>query len=260
MNHKPLIFVDLDDTLFQTNRKSAPTDLHKIATTDISGQPLSYMKPKQQIFVNWLFASAEVIPVTARSVEALKRVHLPFQYGAVCSHGGTIIDHQQNIDQDWFNIQQQAVAQFNELLHELPDILLKTAQDLGSIRTWTVEENGLKIYSVAKQNQPETGLFLDQLVKHLPAEVIEHCYIHINGNNLAVIPKFVSKQKAVEFFIEKHDPKGERAILGWGDSLSDAGFLSCCDWFGMPKNSQLDQFLAQNLINDHRQKGFLGHV
>ncbi|WP_174492554.1 HAD family hydrolase [Acinetobacter sp. Marseille-Q1623] len=260
MNHKPLVFVDLDDTLFQTNRKSAPTDLHKIATTDKSGQPLSYMKPKQQVFVNWLLDSAEVVPVTARSVEALQRVHLPFQSGAVCSHGGTIIDAQQNIDMDWFDIQKNAVANLNDLLDELPEILLKTAQDLGSIRTWTVEENDLKIYTVAKQNQPEDGLFLDQLVKHLPKDVLEHCYVHINGNNLAVIPKFVSKQKAVEFFIEKYDPQGERVILGWGDSLSDAGFLGCCDWFGMPKNSQLDQFLAHNLSNDHRQKGFLGHV
>lgn len=260
MNHKPLVFVDLDDTLFQTNRKSAPTDLHKIATTDKSGQPLSYMKPKQQVFVNWLLDSAEVVPVTARSVEALQRVHLPFQSGAVCSHGGTIIDAQQNIDMDWFDIQKNAVANLNDLLDELPEILLKTAQNLGSIRTWTVEENDLKIYTVAKQNQPEDGLFLDQLVQHLPKDVLEHCYVHINGNNLAVIPKFVSKQKAVEFFIGKYDPQGERVILGWGDSLSDAGFLGCCDWFGMPKNSQLDQFLAHNLSNDHRQKGFLGHV
>lgn len=260
MKHKPLVFVDLDDTLFQTNRKSAPTDLHKIATTDKSGQPLSYMKPKQQVFVNWLLDSAEVVPVTARSVEALQRVHLPFQYGAICSHGGTVIDAQQNIDLDWFHIQQQAVAELNDLLDALPDILLKTAHDLGSIRTWTVEENDLKIYTVAKQNQPEDGLFLDQLVQHLPKDVLEHCYIHINGNNLAVIPKFVSKQKAVEFFIKKYDPEGERVILGWGDSLSDAGFLGCCDWFGMPKNSQLDHFLAHNLSNDHRQKGFLGHV
>ncbi|MFW1857482.1 HAD family hydrolase [Acinetobacter defluvii] len=260
MKHKPLVFVDLDDTLFQTNRKSAPTDLHKIATTDKSGQPLSYMKPKQQVFVNWLLDSAEVVPVTARSVEALQRVHLPFQYGAICSHGGTMIDAQQNIDLDWFHIQQQAVAELNDLLDALPDILLKTAHDLGSIRTWTVEENDLKIYTVAKQNQPKDGLFLDQLVQHLPKDVLEHCYIHINGNNLAVIPKFVSKQKAVEFFIEKYDPQGERVILGWGDSLSDAGFLGCCDWFGMPKNSQLDHFLAHNLSNDHRQKGFLGHV
>lgn len=89
---------------------------------------------------------------------------------------------------------------------------------------------------------------------------MQHCYVHLNGNNLALIPHYVSKQKAVEFYLNKHDPQRERAVLGWGDSLSDAGFLTCCDWFGMPKNSQLDKFLAQSLMQDHHQKGFLGHV
>ena len=259
MNPKPLVFVDLDDTLFQTNRKQQPTPAHKLATTDISGQPLSYMRPKQQIFVNWLLESAEVIPVTARSVEALQRVHIPFEHGAVCSHGGTIIGADQKVDLEWFEIQKQAVAELHGMLNDLPEALHDYAKDLGSIRTWTVEENDLKIYTVAKQNNSES-LFLDQLVQHLPAPVLEQCYVHINGNNLAIIPKHVSKQKAVEFFINKYDPNHERAILGWGDSLSDAGFLSCCDWFGMPKNSQLDRFLTQNLIHDHDTKGFLGHV
>lgn len=258
MNPKPLIFVDLDDTLFQTHRKSTPTPLHKLATTDKDGQPLSYMLPKQQIFVNWLLASAEVIPVTARSVEALSRVQIPFEYGAVCSHGGTIIGADHQVDQEWLALQTQAMTEINQLLDDLPTALLDYAKPFGSIRTWTVEENGGKIYTVAKQNDPEP-LFLSKIVAHLPAEVLEHCYVHINSNNLAIIPKFVSKQKAVEFFINKYDPKRERAILGWGDSLSDAGFLACCDWFGMPKNSQLDKLLTQSLIQDHHTKGYLGH-
>ena len=259
MNAKPLIFVDLDDTLFQTNRKSTPTPLHKIATLDKFGEPLSYMLPKQQIFVNWLLASADVIPVTARSVAGLQRVHLPFLHGAVCSHGGTILAADQQVDQEWLAIQHKAAAELDELLSNLPALLLDYAKPFGSIRTWTMEENGGKVYTVAKQNDP-APLFLHQMIENLPAEVLEHCYVHINGNNLAIIPKFVSKQKAVEFFINKYDPNRERAILGWGDSLSDAGFLGCCDWFGMPKNSQLDKFLIQNLVQDHHAKGYLGHV
>lgn len=259
MNPKPLAFVDLDDTLFQTHRKQQPTTHHKLATTDKNGQPLSYMRPKQQIFVNWLLSSAETIPVTARSVEALQRVHIPFQHGAICSHGGTIISPDQQLDMEWLDIQQQSVAQLKTLLDDLPNALHDYAQSLGSIRTWTVEENDLKIYTVAKQNHPEE-LFLDQLVQRLPQTVLDQCYVHINGNNLAIIPKHVSKQKAVEFFIQKYDPQFERAIIGWGDSLSDAGFLSCCDWFGMPKNSQLDHFLIKNISEDYEKKGFLGHV
>ena len=120
-------------------------------------------------------------------------------------------------------------------------------------------ESGFKlIFDVCKYFGQ--SLFLSKIIDNLPAEVLEHCYVHVNGNNLAIIPKFVSKQKAVEFFINKYDPNRERVILGWGDSLSDAGFLACCDWFGMPKNSQLDKFLAQSLMQDYQSKGYLGHV
>lgn len=259
MNPKPWAFVDLDDTLFQTHRKHPPTAQHQLATTDKYGQPLSYMQPKQQIFVNWLLQSADAIPVTARSVDALKRVHIEFSQGAICSHGGTIIAPNQQLDLEWLSLQRAENQKLQHLLAHLPDLLQDYAQNLGSIRTWTVQENGLNIYTVAKQNDPEP-LFLAQLIDGLAPELSEQCYIHMNGNNLAIIPKHVSKQKAVEFFIQKYDPEQQRAIVGWGDSLSDAGFLGCCDWFGMPKNSQLDQFLACNLSRDHQSKGFLGHA
>lgn len=128
MQTKPLIFVDLDDTLFQTHRKSTPTAQHKVATTDKSGEPLSYMLPKQQIFVNWLLQSAEVVPVTARSVEALQRVHIPFQHGAVCSHGGTILAADQNVDQEWLSLQKQSATELEDLLNDLPHALLDYAK------------------------------------------------------------------------------------------------------------------------------------
>ena len=259
MNPKPLIFVDLDDTLFQTHRKQAPTAQHKIATVDKTGQPLSYMHPKQQVLANWLFQSADVVPVTARSVNGLKRVDLSFQHGAICTHGGTVLDAGLQADQDWLALQQRDAAALGGLLQDLPQALQQAAQQIGAIRTQLVEENGRIVYAYAKQEAPEP-LFLSQLVPHLPAEIMQHCYVHLNGNNLALIPHYVSKQKAVEFYLNKHDPQRERAVLGWGDSLSDAGFLTCCDWFGMPKNSQLDKFLAQSLMQDHHQKGFLGHV
>lgn len=258
MNPKPLIFVDLDDTLFQTKRKSPPTPQHQVATLDQHGQPLSYMLPKQQIFVNWLLQTAEVIPVTARSIEALKRVHLPFQYGAICSYGGTILDAQGQVDTQWHEIQQQNLAPLQDLLRQLPDLLPQYCQHLGFIRTWTVCEHDLNIYTVVKQNQQD-DLFLSELVHVLPESILADFYIHLNGKNLALIPKSVSKQHAVEFFIEKYDPNRERALVGWGDSLSDAGFLSQCDWFGMPKNTQLAHFLTQNLHLDYQNKGFFGH-
>lgn len=259
MNNKPLIFIDLDDTIFQTHRKQVPTEQHKIATTDISGQPLSYMNPKQQFFINWLLEAADVVPVTARSVDGFKRVQLPFVNGAVCSHGGTILNKDLTIDSEWVELQKQAEVKLKDVLLGLPDALHEYAKDLGEVRTWTLVENDLTIYAVAKQKE-QGPLFLDQIVEKLPLNLLEQCYIHINGNNLAIIPNHVSKQNAVEFYIKKYNTQLDRPILGWGDSLSDLGFLNCCDWFGMPKNSQLDRFLNSHLSRDFTTKGYLGHV
>ncbi|TCM66462.1 hydroxymethylpyrimidine pyrophosphatase-like HAD family hydrolase [Acinetobacter calcoaceticus] len=260
MTTKPLIFVDLDDTLFQTHRRISPDADFRVASVDKNGQALAYMKPKQQIFSDWLFASADVIPVTARSVEALSRVKLQFQHAAICSHGGTIIDADNNMDMQWFDLQQQQVAKLDQSMQDLVEQIHEYAADLGSVRTWAVEENGLKIYTVAKQNDTEQPLFLDKIVEKLPAEISEQFYLHMNGNNLAIIPLAVSKKNAVQFYLEKYDPLQQRAVMGLGDSLSDFGFLSCCDWFGMPKNSQLHRFSETALDLSYQSKGYFGNV
>lgn len=260
MTAKPLIFVDLDDTLFQTHRRIVPDSNFRIATVDKNQQPLSFMKPKQQLMVDWLFSSADVVPVTARSIEALSRVKLHFNHGAVCSHGGSILDHSKNLDQEWHEIQISHIEALSHLMNDLPEQLQHHAKDIGSIRTWTVQENDLKVYTVAKQNDPDAELFLTELVSRLPKEIIENFYVHTNGNNLAIIPNPISKKNAVEFYLKKYDPENARVILGFGDSLSDFGFLTSCDWFGMPKNSQLHKFTETSLNTDYSTRGFYGNV
>lgn len=260
MSIKPLIFIDLDDTLFQTQRRAPPNAHARIASLDQHGQALAYMQPKQQLFSDWLFASAEVIPVTARSIDALARVKLPFQSAAICSHGGSIIDAQQQIDSEWLEIQQQQLKSLQLHMKDLIAQIQQYAAEFGSVRTWVVEEYGLKIYAVAKQNQHDRPLFLTKIIKKLPIALHEQFYMHLNGNNLAIIPKAISKQNAVSFYLNKHEHLQQRVILGFGDSLSDFGFLSCCDWFGMPKHSQLHRLTEIAVVRDAQLKGYFGHV
>ena len=164
------------------------------------------------------------------------------------------------MDQEWLDIQIRHIEALGNIIHDLPDLLQSYSKDLGSIRTWTVEENGLKIYTVAKQNDSESRLFLIELLKMLPNEVKNNFYVHTNGNNLAIIPNAISKKNAAEFFISKVDPNHERIVLGLGDSLSDFGFLSICDWFGMPKNSQLHKFTETSIYNNYEKHGFHGNL
>ena len=260
MMHKPLIFVDLDDTLFQTHRRIQPDASFRVATLDVSGQPLSFMKPKQQQLVDWMFHCADVVPVTARSVKSLQRVQLDFKHGAVCTHGGVVLTPSQQIDEEWQAQQKVHLDQLDDLMQQLPNLLQHCAHDFGEIRTWYETQDQLNIYAVAKQKNLEVPLFLKDLVDLLPTSVTEQFYIHTNGNNLAIIPHAISKKNAVEYYLKKYDPEQQRVILAFGDSRSDFGFLSSCDWFGMPKSSQLHQFTETALQQDYQTKGFFGHV
>lgn len=256
---KPYIFVDLDDTLFQTNRRVTPDDGYTIATLDKSGNPLSFMNPKQKMFVDWMNHSGKLVAVTARSVEALSRVKLSFPYGAVCSHGGTVLNPDGSVDLNWHAQMQHVLAPYQDLLQQLTKLLLKAAESLGSIRTWVVEENGLGQYAVAKQN--DSGpLFLKQLIAALPAQYRNEFYIHSNGNNLAIIPKVISKALAVRYLVKHKLSDVEQSfVLGFGDSLSDLEFLAECDWLGLPKSSQAHQWVTHNLQHDYQTKGYFGH-
>lgn len=258
---KPLILVDLDDTLFQTYRRITPQADFQAVTTDQHGQNLSYMSPKQQQFVQWLWQNGKVIAVTARSPDALKRVRLDFRHGAICSHGGTIVDGDMQINQIYQNFMHDTLADYQAKFADVIDALQHTAQQFGSIRSWIVEEQGLKLYAVAKQNHTDahTGLFLMDLYRALPTDLFADFYFHANGNNLAIIPKPMSKANAVDFYLKQILKIDENQfILGYGDSLSDLAFLTHCDWWGVPKTSQITRWTQHHLNQDYQQYGYFG--
>ena len=144
--NRPLVFVDLDDTLFQTARKMVEGTPRTIATLDVHRQPNGYMSPVQHSFINWLLASADVVPVTARSVEAYRRVKLLFTEGAICSHGGVMLHPDGSLDQDWHARIAEALYAFQDRLPALSEVILQIGKELGhSLRGWVVEEEGARI-------------------------------------------------------------------------------------------------------------------
>lgn len=257
----PIALVDLDDTLFQTHRRIQPQADFQAVTIDKQGQPLAYMNPVQQNFVQWLLQSSQVIPVTARSAEALSRVQLPFSYGAVCSHGGTVLNADMSVNQTWQDFMLQTLADYQARFRILMDAVLAKAQDFGSIRTWIVEEQGLGLYLVAKQNtendNPYAINFLPQLLHSLDKTLLAGFYFHLNGNNLALIPEPVSKANAAKFLLNQLD-LGQRPIIGYGDSLSDVAFLNQCHWWGVPQHSQINRWVNHHLTEQYSEKGYYG--
>ncbi|OLY72731.1 trehalose phosphatase [Pseudomonas sp. ATCC PTA-122608] len=238
---RPLILIDLDDTLFQTARKMAEGSARHTATLDVDGQPNGYMSAVQKTFVEWLLESADVVPVTARSVEAYSRVQLPFVAGAVCSHGGVILQPDGTLDRDWHGQMTEVLAAYQSRLPALSAATLAIGEEMGfSLRGWVVEEQGLLNYVVTKHNESDDSVLQKVLAEVQARGLVEGMHIHGNGNNLAFLPNGLAKRHAVQELLRRdRAAHGERPVLGFGDSVTDLGFMNECNFWATPANSQL---------------------
>ncbi|MBW6454080.1 MAG: hydrolase, partial [Methyloprofundus sp.] len=80
------LFLDLDDTVFQTARKCASLDQATPASYNLAGQPSSYFSPKQQAVLQLLAEQWRIIPTTARAQASYARVDL----GVPCVDGAIL--------------------------------------------------------------------------------------------------------------------------------------------------------------------------
>lgn len=237
---RPLVLVDLDDTLFQTEAK-CPPGLHGqlvLAAPARNGRH-SHMTPVQDAFVAWLLASAEVVPVTARGTASYRAVAIPFAHAAIVANGAAVLHPGGEQDPAWQALMQAELAPFASRLDALVRDGQAAALRLGlSVRAWTEDEDGLKTFAVFKENGDTGGTGLVGLAGALAAP--DGWVLHVNGNNLAYIPPPVSKRRAAAHVIARaRAAEPHRPVLGLGDSVSDLAFLSLCDWWGAPRNSQI---------------------
>lgn len=241
VNKRPLALVDLDDTLFQTARKMPEGSVRYPASYDTHGAVSGYMSNVQNSFVQWLLATTDVVPVTARSAEAFRRVRLGFSQGAVCSHGAVILDPDGAVNADWQALMGERLSAFQQRLPALCASALQVGDGLNiSLRGWVVEEAGQQHYVVIKHNSG-TDADLPRVAEHLRQRgLIDGMHVHLNGNNLALLPDGLGKRAAVEHLLARDRAlHGERPVLGFGDSITDLGFMDLCSYWATPARSQL---------------------
>ena len=259
---KPYALMDLDDTLFQTQRK---IDAWKLPTTEPEslvcasvnkqGEPLSFMSQRQAVFFNWLLASTELIAVTARDRQEIKRVKLPFNSWQVLTHGAIILTPDGELLSTWQQHMYNALAPLQDKLNQLSEVFANHSKgansqlvftphsdtfDSGKISYNASNKHKLTIYLAIKHGQKDHQVLVD-LANKLPTlirDFDQHFYVHVNANNLAILPHAVHKRHAVQFLLEQHLDH-QRPSFGFGDSLADLPFLQLLDWYGMPNHGQL---------------------
>lgn len=244
-----IALVDLDDTLFQTIRKCPPDIPHERLTPlgfAADGSPLSYATPRQMRFIQWLAETTHLVPVTARSLDGLRRAHIPFT-AAVCAHGGVVLDDKGQIDAEWEAIiTGKAARHADELAHLAAAISAEATVQQVAINARVLMEGDMPLYTLAKHaDMDHAALFavVDAAVPSLP----EGWTDHRNGNNVALMPPYLGKEHAVAHILPGLRARFPDApVIGIGDSLTDAPFMALCDYAMMPPRSQLagDMFHA----------------
>jgi hypothetical protein len=235
-----VLFIDLDDTIFQTRPKCPAGEAVRPAARGRDGTPLSFMTERQGALLDVLFRAATVIPTTARNLNAFRRVDLPFEHVAILDFGGVVLLPDGTLDVSWdAEIRPRAL----DLAPDL-DALLGTverfiaARQLGAYAR-IVSDFDMPLYLVVKHANGD-GSRLDPIREELNGHIDrERFFIHYNSNNLSVVPRFLGKEKAVRHVLRRHFGNEPVLTLGMGDSLTDAPFIELCDYSLLPRASQL---------------------
>ncbi|MGM8884585.1 HAD hydrolase family protein [Psychrobacter sp. 1U2] len=255
---KPYTLMDLDDTLFQTQRKidawelpTSKADNLVCATVNKQGEPLSFMSTRQASFFNWLLASTELIVVTARDRAEIKRVKLPFASWQVLTHGAIILTQDGKLENQWQQHMHSELAPLQDKLSQLSQLLTQHSSNDNSHLKLTAHSDSfndgadteeLIIYLAIKHAQKDHQALI-KLAEQLPKLIRnfdQDFYVHVNANNLAILPHGVHKRHAVQFLLDQH-LESSRPSFGFGDSLADLPFLQLLDWYGMPNHGQLHE-------------------
>lgn len=241
---KKFLFIDLDDTLFQTPGKCANTDDLRPAAYLKDGAACSFTTARQRAFFELMHREMTLIPTTARNRDALSRVDLPFSSYSIIDYGGVVLEPGGAVDRFWLESMRVDMGRALPGLREAAQIMdaYSASQEMPG-RARLIEDCATPFYIVLKdpeKNSEHLQQVEEEALAPWIADAGQDFFIHRNGNNLAVLPKTLNKARAVHYLRARLEAEhGEIMTLGMGDSKSDASFMAACDFAILPSGSQL---------------------
>ena len=239
-------FVDLDDSLFNSDRKAGP-DRSRVAAVDRQGAPLSFQSARQERFLSHVLGNgAVIVPTTGRNEAAFRRVSLGLGHShAICSFGGLLIGPDDRPEPRWHAVVSAGVARERAALDGiLAEITRIAAARAADVRHSIVSDAGLGLYLSVKHNTHDEEC-LAGVAAELGRSLPDGWYLHLNGNNLAAMPGFLGKAKAVRWYLENVGTDAT-LTLGIGDSFTDLPFMGLCDYAITPtSHSQIFDALTK---------------
>jgi hydroxymethylpyrimidine pyrophosphatase-like HAD family hydrolase len=248
---KAVVFLDLDDSIFQTLSKCRDSTSSLMpAAIGTNNLPRSFSTPPQSYLLNHILANALIIPTTSRNVASFNRVLIHFKNEAILNYGGLILSSDRKICESYLDIisplAREATSTLQETFAFLETLICK---DNLNLRVRIINDGGLDFYIVIKSPvgdlealkllKTNYELSIDKIPEIFPDEPVLQVYL--NGNNLSFVPSYLNKARAVDYYLNNilTYPREDIMVLGLGDSFSDREFLKLCDFYIIPKFSQL---------------------
>ncbi|MCG8613987.1 MAG: hypothetical protein MI864_26035 [Pseudomonadales bacterium] len=233
-----VVFSDIDDTLMQTRRKCDSENRLQVGATDKTGEPLSFTTTQQRMLLD-LLQHHEFIPVTGRNKAALDRVNLEFKSYKVIDHGALVLDKNDQIDPEWRAMLDQQIQYWSAGLEAYCAQVLQLIDiEKLQLRCRVISDFEYPCY-ISIKGDPAHMLALDEISCKFQNEQAG-ARVHINGQNMALLPPYASKENAVLFLQERYRTEHQGILfLALGDSHSDVPFMKTCHFKMIPQQSQI---------------------
>jgi hydroxymethylpyrimidine pyrophosphatase-like HAD family hydrolase len=237
---RPLVLTDLDDTIFRNVKKVSEGELDgSVPVVMDTGGRVSVMTQRQAAFFEWIRSTCDIIPVTARSLDAFRKINISFGEGwKIAGNGSVVIKPDGEIDEDWAQTMRDELVGFTDIL--------KTAHDAAwhwiklvelEVEFKRYSEHGVEHCILFASKDPSCTK-LSKLAYDLRYDGL---HTHFNGGTLAFTAAPVSKKRASEYVLSKIEGLDRRPVLAFGDSLSDLPFMSLGDFVCAPTGSQISE-------------------
>lgn len=249
------IFTDIDDTLLSSKGKIPEDVSFRPVAVNKDGDFVGFSTQYQLDLIDMLCANGGLlIPVTGRNKDTLYCYQSKWAGPQIVSHGAIVLNKEGEVDPQWLELVGSEIETAKPLLArvllEVTDLVMFNRQDdEGRVRTIT--DQGIDAYFCAKYRDSE---LLDRIEQHLidMKKVVpgyEDWVIHRNGRNIAFLPTYASKVRAVQFVKEKLGITKNDLTIGIGDSHSDLKFMHECTYCMYPQKSQIkDKLTAQEIV------------
>lgn len=232
-----IFFTDIDRTLTHSKRFAKNTaDMTCIEI--YNGEPINYMSTKAVGFLNDLKKIINIVPVTTRSVAQYNRITITrgLSY-AIVANGGIILKEGKPLS-EWAELigsHQQLMGEYTyQKMYQLISML-----HMYIDKPFRLVDN---LFYFAKIAPPYTAKDISSILNKI-LKGTEWTYA-IQGIKVYVIPRYISKEAAVNFLYQKIAHKSEHKITA-GDGKLDENLVKLGDIRFIPRDSELYNLLRE---------------